>query len=159
MAPLTLTDKYRDLIRLSDESSNLLNKLSESDFHDVQNRRWPFLIRSVTSNSQREIRVELAKNFRLDFQLFSKISREFHRDFPERIPIEKSIKDKEKFILNENDELAERFIFCHSEKTSSLKNFFESIENSAERFQILQFAIKVKPKQKSISSRKIFSVF
>ena len=85
MAPLTRSDKYHDLIRLSAEPSTLLNKLSDTDLNDVENQRCPLILRSITS-SRGEIRVHLARNLRIDFPFYSKISREYRREFPERLP-------------------------------------------------------------------------
>lgn len=165
MAPLTRTDKYHDLIRLSAEPSTLLNKLSDADSNDVEHQRCPLILRSITS-SRGDIRVDLARNLRIDFQLYSKLSREYRRNFPERVSKANSV---DPFSLNDDEDLAELFVFCHSTKKSpisldrqlaSVENLLRSIESSDDRFRILQHAIKVNRTEKirSISSSSLRNV-
>lgn len=102
MAPLTLIDKYHDLLRLSNEPTSVYSKLHQEDFADVINKKWPCIIQSITyipptvneSNLTRssldehgEVHATLARRLKIQFQLYSTIAKEYQQQFPHRMPI------------------------------------------------------------------------
>jgi hypothetical protein len=48
MAPLTLAEKYVDLVRCADQPLTSYDKLNNEDFEDVISKQWPFIIESIT---------------------------------------------------------------------------------------------------------------
>ena len=100
MAPLTLIDKYDDLVRLANEPSSTYNKLEKEDFEDVISRKWPCIVQSITRipilpeeiqsstlDSNDKVHVTLARRLKIQFQIYSDVAKRYHQKFPNRMPI------------------------------------------------------------------------
>jgi len=103
MAPLTLVEKYDDLVRSADQPLTSYDKLNDKDYNDVINKIWPFIIKSVTYTPlilkrndsimssvsfEGKVRIDLERRLKLKYQLYSKIAKEYQQIFPDRKPIE-----------------------------------------------------------------------
>ncbi|CAF4375629.1 unnamed protein product, partial [Adineta steineri] len=99
MAPLTLTEKYNDLVRCTDQPLSSYDKLNSDDLEDVINKIWPFLIESITYTPlslvknesvsastlfNGDIRTKLARRLKIQFQLYSEAANRCQQKFPNR---------------------------------------------------------------------------
>jgi hypothetical protein len=96
MAPLTLAEKYDDLVRCADQPLSSYDKLSNEDFEDVISKLWPFIIESITysplslektDSLTGEIRTKLERRLKIHFQLYSEAAKRHQQKFPNRKPI------------------------------------------------------------------------
>lgn len=96
MAPLTLAEKYDDLVRCADQPLSSYDKLSNEDFEDVISKLWPFIIESITytplslektDSLTGEIRAKLERRLKIHFQLYSEAAKRHQQKFPNRKPI------------------------------------------------------------------------
>ncbi|CAF4202891.1 unnamed protein product, partial [Adineta steineri] len=101
MAPLTLTEKYDDLVRCADQPLSSYDKLNSEDLEDVINKIWPFIIESITytplslekyesvSGStllNGDIRPKLTRRLKIQFHLYSEAANRCQQNFPNRKP-------------------------------------------------------------------------
>ncbi|CAF1102982.1 unnamed protein product [Adineta steineri] len=101
MAPLTLDEKYDDLVRCADQPLSSYDKLSSEDLEDVINKIWPFLIESITyipSSPEKnesvsastlfngDIRTKLERRLKIQFHLYSEAANRCQQKFPNRKP-------------------------------------------------------------------------
>ncbi|CAF3697437.1 unnamed protein product [Adineta steineri] len=101
MAPLTLTEKYDDLVRCADQPLSSYDKLNSEDLEDVINKIWPFLIESITytplsleknesvsasTQFNGDIRTKLARRLKIQFHLYSEAANRCQQKFPNRKP-------------------------------------------------------------------------
>ncbi|CAF1066197.1 unnamed protein product [Adineta steineri] len=101
MAPLTLTEKYDDLVRCADQPLSSYDKLNSEDLEDVINKVWPFLIESIMytplSSEKYEsvsastlftgdIRTKLKRRLKIQFHLYSEAANRSQQEFPNRKP-------------------------------------------------------------------------
>jgi hypothetical protein len=109
MAPLTLTEKYNDLVRCADQPLSSYNKLTTEDFEDVTGKIWPFIIESITytplslekddsmvltSPFTGEVHTKLERRLKIHFQLYSEVAKRYQQKFPNRKPIRRN-RDRE----------------------------------------------------------------
>lgn len=97
MAPLTLIEKYDDLIRCADQPLTSYEKLSNEDFEDIISKKWPFIIRSITyqpmniseekNSFSAQIRTRLERRLKIHFPLYSEAAKRHQQKFPNRKPI------------------------------------------------------------------------
>lgn len=102
MAPLTLIEKYNDLVRCADQPLTSYEKLNSKDFEDVTNKMYPFIIESITyiplsleqndrmksaSLFPGEIHMKLDRRLRIHFSLYSEVAKKYQQKFPNRKPI------------------------------------------------------------------------
>jgi hypothetical protein len=105
MAPLTLTEKYDDLVRCADQPVSSYDKLTNEDLEDVISKIWPFIIESITytrlssENNDSimasflingEVRTELERRLKIQFQLYSEAAKRCQQRFPNRQPIRRN---------------------------------------------------------------------
>ena len=108
MAPLTLKEKYDDLVRCADQPLSSYSKLSNEDLEDVNSKIRPFVIQSITytplslekndsmmsaSLSTGEVHIKLERRLKIQFQLYSEAAKRYQQIFPNRKPI-KRIRDR-----------------------------------------------------------------
>jgi hypothetical protein len=109
MAPLTLTEKYNDLVRCADQPLSSYDKLNSKDLEDVINKIWPFIIESITYTPLSlekddpmtstipftgEIHTNLERRLKIHFQLYSEVAKRYQQKFPNRKPIKRN-RDRE----------------------------------------------------------------
>jgi hypothetical protein len=102
MAPLTLTEKYNDLVRCADQPLSSYDKLTSEDLTDVVGKIWPFIIESITytpSSSENnysltsipscngEVHTKLDRRLKIHYQLYSEVAKKYQQKFPNRKPI------------------------------------------------------------------------
>ena len=98
MAPLTVTEKYNDLIRCADQPLSSYDKLTNEDFEDVISKKWPFIIHSITYQPRdlekeesdvltAEVRTRLERRLKIDFSLYSQAAKRHQQKFPSRKPV------------------------------------------------------------------------
>jgi hypothetical protein len=106
MAPLTLTEKYNDLVRCADQPLSSYSKLNTKDLEDVISKTWPFIIESITytpSSLEKndsmmstsllpggEIHAKLERRLKIHFQLYSEAAKRYQQKFPNRKPIRRN---------------------------------------------------------------------
>jgi len=105
MAPLTLTEKYNDLVRCADQPLSSYDKLIAEDLEDVKGQIWPFIIESITytplflekddsmvsaSPLTGEVRTKLERRLKIHFQLYSEVAKRYQQKFPNRKPIRRN---------------------------------------------------------------------
>ncbi len=105
MAPLTLAEKYNDLVRCADQPLSSYDKLNKKDFEDVISKIWPFIIESITClplplekndsvmpipSFTSEIRTKLERRLKIHFQLYSEAAKRHQQKFPNRKPMRKT---------------------------------------------------------------------
>ncbi|UJR24923.1 hypothetical protein I4U23_006287 [Adineta vaga] len=101
MAPLTLSEKYDDLVRCADQPLSSYDKLTDKDLEDVISKSWPFLIQSITytpseihnsfstmilNEHRSKIHIELERRLKIRYQLYSEAAKRSYQKFPNRIP-------------------------------------------------------------------------
>jgi hypothetical protein len=105
MAPLTLTEKYDDLVRCADQPVSSYDKLTDEDLEDVISKIWPFIIESITYTPlslekndpitasflfNGEVRTKLERRLKIQFQLYSEAANRCQQKFPNRKPIRRN---------------------------------------------------------------------
>jgi hypothetical protein len=105
MAPLTLTEKYNDLIRCADQPLTSYEKLTNEDFEDVMSKMWPFIIESITytplslekDDSMMStpsfiggVHAKLERRLKIQFPLYSEVAKRYQQKFPNRQPIRRN---------------------------------------------------------------------
>ena len=105
MAPLTLVEKYNDLIRSADQPLTSYDKLNNEDFEDVISKTWPFIIESITYTPlstedtdplmstipfSGEVHTKLERRLKIQYQLYSDIAKTCQQKFPNRKPIRRN---------------------------------------------------------------------
>lgn len=105
MAPLTLSEKYNDLIRCADQPLTSYERLTNEDFEDVISKKWPFIIHSITyqpvdlendeSNVRKisltsEVRTRLERRLKIHFPLYSEVAKRHQQKFPSRKPVRRT---------------------------------------------------------------------
>ena len=94
MAPLTLIDKYDDLVRAASQPTSAYQRLNTKDLEDVISKTWPFIIESVTYTpsvdpmvSDGECRTRMERRLKLRFSLYADVAKKYQLKFPNRMPI------------------------------------------------------------------------
>ena len=91
MAPLTLLEKYDDLVRCADQPLTSYDKLTNEDFEDVISKKWPFIIHSITYQPENsvtaQVRTRLERRLKIHFPLYSQAAKRHQQKFPNRKPI------------------------------------------------------------------------
>lgn len=152
MAPLTLVEKYDDLVRSADQPLTSYDKLNDKDYNDVINKIWPFIIKSITYTPiifkrndsvmssvsfEGKVRIDLERNLKLKYELYSKIAKEHQQIFPDRKPIE--INKQNRCSTEQNESLS-----FETTAAFSIDNTTETTEISPQRESILKQAIQVR---------------
>lgn len=96
MAPLTLIEKYDDLIRCADQPLTSYDKLTNEDFEDVISKKCPFIIHSITYQPENsfptQIRTRLERRLKIHFPLYSEAAKRHQQKYPNRKPIRRTRK-------------------------------------------------------------------
>lgn len=105
MAPLTLSEKYDDIVRCADQPLSSYDKLSDEDLSDVVSKSWPFIMESITytpfstdkSSSTAsldelsgEVFTKLERRLKIQFQLYSEAAKRAQQSFPNRPPLHRN---------------------------------------------------------------------
>jgi len=105
MAPLTLTEKYDDLVRCANQPISSYDKLNDEDLEDVISKIWPFIIESITYTPlslekndpitasflfNGEVRAKLERRLKIQFPLYSEAANRCQQKFPNRKPIRRN---------------------------------------------------------------------
>jgi hypothetical protein len=105
MAPLTLAEKYDDLVRCADQPLSSYDKLTNEDLDNVLGKTWPFIIESITYTSLHldrtdsmmltslpisKVHTKLERRLKIQFQLYSEAAKRHQQKFPNRRPMRRN---------------------------------------------------------------------
>ena len=102
MSPLTLLEKYEDLVRGANQPASSYQRLTSDDLEAVLSKRWPFIVESVSFTppadpllSDGECRTRLERRLKIHFSLYADVAKKYQLKFPHRMSsVEKKRSDR-----------------------------------------------------------------